>query len=124
MSAMVVPLPARPQPGSRATAAAIARAPCCCHSQHLTSRQVDVLCLLAGGASTDQAGQALHMSSHTIAHHLRDMLRRSGAANRTELVAMAYASGVLDPGHWPPRSSGRRCIQLPAQLQAGVSPCS
>jgi DNA-binding NarL/FixJ family response regulator len=93
--------------------AGMALSSCCCYSEHLTSRQVDVLCLMAAGASTEQAGLVLHMSAHTIAHHVREMLRRCGVANRTELVAMAYATGILAPGHWPPRSSGRRCVQLP-----------
>ncbi len=88
--------------------------PCCCHSEHLTARQVEVLCLVAMGKSTEQAAAMLHMSSHTISHHLGEMLRRIGACNRTELVARAYAAGVLEPGTWPPRRSGRYCVQLSA----------
>ncbi len=96
--------------------------PCCCHSEHLTKRQVDVLCLMAAGASTEQAGLALYMSSHTIAQHVREMLRRCGSANRTQLVAIAYAAGILAPGCWPPRFSGRRCVQLPPDGDADDLP--
>jgi hypothetical protein len=71
-----------------------------------------VLCVLAAGSSTDQAAAILHMSSHTITHHLGDMLRRTGAGNRTELVARAYATGILSPGTWPPARSGRHCVQM------------
>ncbi|HLL36101.1 MAG TPA: diguanylate cyclase, partial [Streptomyces sp.] len=35
-------------------------------------------------------------------YHLRRLSARWGAANRTELVARAYALGVLAAGVWPP----------------------
>jgi DNA-binding CsgD family transcriptional regulator len=88
------------------------RQSCCCHAEHLTAREIDVLCAVAAGSSTDQAAVTLHMSSHTITHHLGDMLRRTGAGNRTELVARAYAAGILLPGTWPPLWSGRHCVQM------------
>lgn len=87
--------------------------PCCCHAEHLTVREIDVLCLVAAGSSTEQAASTLHMSGHTISHHLGEMLRRSGAGNRTELVARAYAAGILETTTWPPRRTGRHCLQLP-----------
>ena len=94
-------------------------APCCCHAEHLTDRELDVLCQLASGLTNDQAAAAINVSSHTIAGHLRTMLARSRARNRAELVARAYAAGVLAPHSWPPRRSGRRCLTLPArQAQA------
>jgi hypothetical protein len=37
-----------------------------------------------------------------VAYHLRRLSARWDAANRTELVARAYALGVLAPGVWPP----------------------
>jgi DNA-binding CsgD family transcriptional regulator len=95
---------------------------CCCGEEHLTPRQIDVLCAVASGANTDQAAATLNMSSHTITHHLGDMLRRFGAGNRTELVARAYAAGVLVPWTWPSRRSGRRCVGLPSGKPSGGRP--
>jgi DNA-binding NarL/FixJ family response regulator len=92
----------------------LAAPPCCCREERLTPREIDVLCALAAGASTEQAALSLCLSSHTITHHIGDMLCRAGAGNRTELVARAYAAGVLQPGVWPPTRSGRRCLQLSA----------
>src|SRR5258708_32405506 len=46
--------------------------------------------------------------------HLRAMLARTSAHNRAELVARAYAAGVLTTHSWPPRWSGRRCLTMPA----------
>lgn len=88
-------------------------APCCCHAEHLTDREIDVLCQLAAGLTNDQSAAVMNVSGHTIAGHLRAMLARSSAHNRAELVARAYAAGVLTPHSWPPRWSGRRCLTLP-----------
>jgi len=60
-----------------------------------------------------------YLSGHTIAGHLRTMLARSSARNRAELVARAYAAGVLTVHIWPPRRSGRSCLTLPAPAAAG-----
>ncbi|MGW2857829.1 hypothetical protein ACWDAZ_40545, partial [Streptomyces sp. NPDC001215] len=46
------------------------------------------------------------LTTDGVAYHLRRLSERWGAANRTELVARAYALGVLVPGAWPP-AAGR-----------------
>ncbi|MFK4107438.1 PAS domain-containing protein [Streptomyces sp. NPDC002176] len=62
-----------------------------------------VLALLAGGATTGRAARELGLSRDGVTYHLRRLSARWHAANRTELVARAYALGVLAPGVWPPR---------------------
>ncbi len=86
--------------------------PCCCHAEHFTDRELDVLCQVAAGSTNDEVASAMNLSGHTVAGHLRAMLNRSNARSRAELVARAYAVGVLVPNTWPPRRSGRRCVQL------------
>jgi DNA-binding CsgD family transcriptional regulator len=88
--------------------------PCCCHTEHLTERELDVLCQVAAGATNDEVATSMNISGHTVAGHLRMMLNRGQARNRAELVARAYAAGILLSRTWPPRRSGRRCLQLPA----------
>jgi DNA-binding CsgD family transcriptional regulator len=83
---------------------------CCCSSPHLTPREVEILLLLAAGSDTEQVAKSLQMSPHTATHHLGNMLKRTGSLNRTELVARAYAAGILLAGLWPPKWSGRYCI--------------
>ncbi|MFJ9705232.1 PAS domain S-box protein [Streptomyces sp. NPDC101234] len=61
-----------------------------------------VLALLARGATTAHAARELGLSKDGVTYHLRRLSARWGAANRTELVARAYALGVLTPGVWPP----------------------
>src|SRR5215470_13975278 len=83
-------------------------APCCCHAEHLTDRELDVLCQLTAGLTNDQAAAAINVSNHTIAGHLRTMLARTSARNRAELIARAYAGGGLGPPSRLPRRGRRR----------------
>jgi DNA-binding CsgD family transcriptional regulator len=69
-----------------------------------TSREAEILALLAAGLSTDEVGRELHISAHTVTHHIGKMLNRVAANNRTELVARGYALGILRPRDWPPRA--------------------
>ncbi|RFC70211.1 PAS domain-containing protein [Streptomyces sp. AcE210] len=64
-----------------------------------------ILELLAAGATTAQAARDTGLTTDGVNYHLRRLCRRWGATNRTELVARAYASGVLTPGVWPPRAT-------------------
>jgi PAS domain S-box-containing protein len=61
-----------------------------------------ILALLAGGATTAKAAKETGLSADGVNYHLRRLSARWGASNRTELVARAYALGVLTPGVWPP----------------------
>ncbi|MGW1290911.1 PAS domain S-box protein [Streptomyces sp. NPDC001118] len=68
----------------------------------VTSVEGRVLALLAGGATTAAAARELGLSKDGVTYHLRRLSARWNAATRTELVARAYALGVLAPGVWPP----------------------
>ncbi|WP_425347989.1 PAS domain-containing protein [Streptomyces durhamensis] len=68
----------------------------------VTSVEGRVLALLAGGATTTGAARELGLSKDGVTYHLRRLSARWNASNRTELVARAYALGVLAPGVWPP----------------------
>ena len=85
---------------------------CCCTEPRVTKREIEILLLLAAGSDTEKVASALCISPHTATHHLGNMLKRLGAANRTELVALAYATGVLLVDCWPPRWSGRYCLPV------------
>lgn len=61
-----------------------------------------ILALLAGGATTAWAAKETGLSADGVTYHLRRLSARWAASNRTELVARAYALGVLTPGMWPP----------------------
>jgi DNA-binding CsgD family transcriptional regulator len=70
----------------------------------LTARETAILCLIAGGYTNAEVGRALHISPHTVAQHVTDMLRRAKARSRGELVARAYSAGILVTDTWPPQA--------------------
>ena len=44
--------------------------------------------------SNRRLGQALCISEHTAANHVRSILRKTGCRNRTEAAAYAHRSGI------------------------------
>ena len=59
----------------------------------LTARELEVLRLMSDGASNASIGEALVISQATVKSHVRHILRKLGAANRTEAVSLHLASG-------------------------------
>ena len=55
----------------------------------LTEREVEVLCLLAGGLSNAEIGARLYISANTAANHVRSILQKTGTANRTQAATYA-----------------------------------
>jgi DNA-binding CsgD family transcriptional regulator len=64
----------------------------------LSWREVDVLRLVAAGLSNREIGQELSISGHTVANHVRSILRKTGATNRTEAAGYAHRHALLDTG--------------------------
>ena len=62
----------------------------------LSWREVEILRLVAGGLSNRQIGDQLSISGHTVANHVRSILRKTGAANRTEAAGYAYREALVD----------------------------
>lgn len=60
----------------------------------LTSRELDVLRLVAQGHTNAEIAAALHLSVKTVGHHVSHVLEKLGAATRTEAVARAAALDV------------------------------
>ena len=55
----------------------------------LTERELDVLRLVSAGLSNQQIGARLHISANTAANHVRSILIKTGAANRTQAAMYA-----------------------------------
>ncbi|MER6787661.1 PAS domain-containing protein [Streptomyces sp. NPDC000658] len=72
----------------------------------VTPVEARILALLAGGATTARAARETGLTPDGVTYHLRRLSTRWDAANRTELVARAYALGVLAAGVWPPSPVG------------------
>ena len=63
----------------------------------LSQRELEVLRLLAAGKSNRDIADALFISLNTVATHVRNILTKTGCANRTEAAAMACATVFLSP---------------------------
>src|SRR5438270_7060873 len=66
----------------------------------LTARELEVLQLLAEGASTTHASDQLGISSATLRAHVQAILRKLGAHSRLEAVAEAARLGVITLDAW------------------------
>ena len=62
----------------------------------LSLREVEILRLVAAGRSNREIGDELYISGHTVANHVRSILRKTGAANRTEAAGYAYRHSLVD----------------------------
>jgi DNA-binding NarL/FixJ family response regulator len=61
----------------------------------LTSRESEVLALLADGAANKEIAVRLHISEHTVKFHVSSILNKLGAATRTEAVTRGYKEGLI-----------------------------
>jgi len=66
----------------------------------LTTRELEVLRLLAGGTSTTAAAESLGISTATLRAHVQAVLRKLGAHSRLEAVAEAARLGLVTLESW------------------------
>lgn len=64
----------------------------------LTTRELEVLQLLAQGCSSAQLARRLHRSPKTIDHHICSLLEKLGVHSRAEAVSVAFARGIVSIG--------------------------
>jgi DNA-binding NarL/FixJ family response regulator len=62
----------------------------------LTPREVDVLCLVARGNANKAVAAQLLLTEETIKSHMRNILAKLGANDRTHAVAIAVKRGIID----------------------------
>jgi DNA-binding NarL/FixJ family response regulator len=64
----------------------------------LTGREHDILLLVARGLSNAEIAGRLVISPLTAKSHVRNILRKLDCHDRAGLVALAYESGLINPG--------------------------
>ena len=66
------------------------------HVEELTSRESEVLRLLAEGLGNREIAVKLNISEHTIKFHIHSILGKLGVASRTEAVTRGLRSGLIE----------------------------
>jgi DNA-binding NarL/FixJ family response regulator len=64
----------------------------------LTDREREVMALVAGGLTNDEIAGRLYLSPATVRTHVSRAMTKLGARDRTQLVVLAYESGLVRPG--------------------------
>jgi DNA-binding NarL/FixJ family response regulator len=64
----------------------------------LTEREREVMALVAGGLSNDEIAGRLYLSPATARTHVSRAMTKLGARDRTQLVVLAYETGLVRPG--------------------------
>jgi DNA-binding CsgD family transcriptional regulator/tetratricopeptide (TPR) repeat protein len=62
----------------------------------LSAREVQILQLVARGLSNREIGANLFISEHTVANHMRNVLRKTSSANRTEAASYAHRHQIAE----------------------------
>jgi DNA-binding CsgD family transcriptional regulator len=84
-------------PGEQAAATIVARDPRNMPDDiALTQRELDVLALMAEGASNKMIARQLGISVHTVKFHVGSLLDKLDATGRTDAVAHAARRGVIE----------------------------
>ena len=63
----------------------------------LTPRELDVLRLVAGGNANKEIAGQLFLTEETVKAHVRNILAKLGANDRTHAVAIGFKRGIIDP---------------------------
>jgi DNA-binding NarL/FixJ family response regulator len=66
--------------------------------QVLTDREIEVLTLVAEGLSNSEIAEEIFLSPATVKTHVSRILTKLNARDRTQLVIIAYETGLTTPG--------------------------
>jgi DNA-binding NarL/FixJ family response regulator len=64
-------------------------------SKDLTTREFEVLYLLAEGYKTREISEKLHISVSTVTSHKNNLMKKLGARNSTHLIFIAFCNNLL-----------------------------
>jgi DNA-binding NarL/FixJ family response regulator len=64
----------------------------------LTDREREVLALVGAGLTNDEIAERLYMSPATARTHVSRTMTKLGARDRSQLVVLAYETGLVRPG--------------------------
>jgi DNA-binding NarL/FixJ family response regulator len=65
-------------------------------TEGLTARELEILGLVASGASNNRIARELWVTEQTVKFHLSNLYRKLGVANRTEASHYAHVNGLVE----------------------------
>jgi DNA-binding NarL/FixJ family response regulator len=77
----------------------------------LTTRELEILQLVASGATNGDIGRRLWVTEQTVKFHLRNVYRKLDVANRTEASHLAHMTGLVAPPS-PSEARGRPLLTV------------
>ena len=89
-------IPPPPAQGGPGLAATVPERPPPRHGRGPTSRERQILAMLAGGDTDVQIAAKLELSPATVQTHVRNAKAKLGARTRAQAVAMALRDGLID----------------------------
>jgi DNA-binding NarL/FixJ family response regulator len=63
-------------------------------SQHLSDRELDVLCLLVKGYGNGEIATDLHLSVRTVAGHISNLKQKLNVDRRADLIRYVRQNGL------------------------------
>jgi DNA-binding NarL/FixJ family response regulator len=63
---------------------------------HLTSSEIEIVRLIAGGLTTKEIANQKNISFHTVNTHRKNIFRKMGVTNASELIMQAIRAGWID----------------------------
>ncbi|MFI6460052.1 response regulator [Streptomyces sp. NPDC050538] len=63
----------------------------------LTTRETEVLVLIADGLSNQEIARELHVSTATVKTHINNLFAKTGLKDRAQAVRYAYGKGLVRP---------------------------
>lgn len=66
--------------------------------ENLSQREVEVLALIASGASNLEIAESLHLSERTVKGHVSSIFTKLGARDRAAAIILAFEARLVAPG--------------------------
>ena len=63
---------------------------------HLTNSEIEIVRLIAGGLTTKEIAHHKNVSFHTVNTHRKNIFRKLGVSNASELIMHAIRAGWID----------------------------